>query len=168
MHLDTERLYLRPMTMHDVDDLVALHADPEVSRYMRAFDREEAVQRLRRDDADWREYGHGLFAMLAGDRSGFLGRVALKYWPQFDEAEVGWVLRRDAWGHGYATEAARACAAWGFKKFAYPYLTAMVRADNARSIRVAERLGMTPLREDVLFDVPVVVHAVSREAFSES
>jgi RimJ/RimL family protein N-acetyltransferase len=76
---------------------------PEVSRYMRAFDREEAVERLRRDDADWREHGHGMFAMLANDGTGFLGRVSLKYWPQFDEAEVGWVLRRDAWGHGYAT-----------------------------------------------------------------
>jgi RimJ/RimL family protein N-acetyltransferase len=168
VHLDTERLYLRPMTMHDVDDLVTLHADPEVIRYTRAFDREEAEQRLRRDDADWREYGHGLFAMLANDGTGFLGRVALKYWPQFDEAEVGWVLRREAWGHGYATEAARACAAWGFQQFAYPYLTAMIRSENAPSIRVAERLGMTPLREDVLFDVPVVVHAVSREAFSKS
>ena len=168
MHLDTERLYLRPMTMRDVDDLVALHADPEVSRYMRAFDREEAVQRLGRDDADWREYGHGLFAMLANSGGGFLGRVALKYWPQFDEAEVGWVLRREAWGLGYATEAARACADWAFAKFDYPYLTAMIRPANARSIRVAERLGMTPLREDVLFDVPVVVHAVSRETFSHS
>jgi RimJ/RimL family protein N-acetyltransferase len=165
VHIDTERLYLRPMTMRDVDDLVALHADPEVSRYMRALDPEEAVERLRRDDADWREYGHGLFAMFANDGSGFLGRVALKYWPQFDEAEVGWVLRREAWGHGYATEAARACAAWGFAEFDYPYLTAMIRAENARSINVAERLGMTPLRNDVLFDAPVVVHAVRRDKF---
>ena len=168
MHIDTERLYLRPMTTRDVDDLVALHSDPEVSRYMRPFDRDEAIERLRRDDADWREYGHGLLAVLANDGGGFLGRVALKYWPQFDEAEVGWVLRREAWGRGYATEAARACAAWGFAAFDYPYLTAMIRSENARSIRVAERLGMTPLREDVLFGVPVVVHAVSRQSFSES
>ena len=156
------------MTTRDVDDLVALHSDPEVSRYMLPFDRDEAIERLRRDDADWREYGHGLLAVLANDDGGFLGRVALKYWPQFDEAEVGWVLRREAWGRGYATEAARACAAWGFAAFDYPYLTAMIRSENARSIRVAERLGMTPLREDVLFGVPVVVHAVSRQSFSES
>jgi RimJ/RimL family protein N-acetyltransferase len=43
----------------------------------------------------------------------------------------------------------------------------MIRAENTRSIRVAERLGMTPLRDDVLFDVPVIVHSVSREAFSD-
>ncbi len=112
MHIDTKRLYLRPMAMRDVDDL-----------------------------------------------------VALKYWPQFDEAEVAWVLRREEWGHGYATEAARACADWGFREFAYPYLTAMIRPENARSVRVAERLGMTLLRDDSLFDVTVVVHFVERGTF---
>jgi RimJ/RimL family protein N-acetyltransferase len=165
VHIDTERLYLRPMTMHDMDDLVALHSEPEVREFMPAFDRDAMTERLRRDDAEWREYGHGLFALLASDDARFLGRVALKYWPQFDEAEVGWVLRHEEWGHGYATEAARACAAWGFREFEYPYLTAMIRPDNARSIRVAARLGMTPRREDLLFDVPVVVHSVDRAAF---
>ncbi len=166
MHIETDRLYLRPMTMRDVDDVVALHADPEVTRFMRAFNRDEAIQRLEADERDWIEHGHGLFALLASEDGRFLGRVALKHWPQFGEAELGWVLRRDEWGHGYATEAARACAEWGFREFDYPYLTAMIRAENTRSIRVAERLGMTPLREDALFDVPVVVYAAGREDFS--
>jgi RimJ/RimL family protein N-acetyltransferase len=166
VHIDTERLYLRPMTMHDVDDLLALHSAPEVREFMPALDRDDVIDRLRLDDDDWREYGHGLFAVFASDDGRFLGRVALKYWPQFDEAEVGWVLRPDAWGHGYATEAARGCAAWGLREFNYPYLTAMIRPANTRSIRVAERLGMTPLRDDVLFDVPVVVHAVDRATFA--
>jgi RimJ/RimL family protein N-acetyltransferase len=168
VHIDTERLYLRPMTMHDVDDLFALHAEPEVREFMRAFNRDEVIERLRRDDQDWSEHGHGLFALLASDDGRFLGRIGLKYWPQFEEAEVGWVLRREAWGNGYATEAARACAAWGFREFDYPYLTAMIRPENARSIRVAERLGMAPLREDLLFDVSVVVYWVDRTTFSNS
>jgi RimJ/RimL family protein N-acetyltransferase len=166
VHIDTDRLYLRPMTMRDADDLFALHSEPEVREFMPALDRDGVIDRLRRDDDDWTEYGHGLFAVLASDGGGFLGRVALKYWPEFDEAEVGWVLRREAWGHGYATEAARACAGWGFREFDYPYLTAMIRPVNERSIRVAERLGMTPLRDDVLFDSPVVVYSVDRATFS--
>jgi RimJ/RimL family protein N-acetyltransferase len=75
------------------------------------------------------------------------------------------VLRRQEWGHGYATEAARACADWGFRVFAYPYLTAMIVAENTRSIRVAEGLGMTRLRVELLFDVAVVVHSVERGTF---
>jgi len=168
VHIDTERLYLRPVTMHDVDDLLALHSEPKVREFMRAFDRDGVIERLHRDDQDWREYGHGLFALLASDDGRFLGRIGLKYWPQFDEAEVGWVLRPEVWGHGYATEAARACAGWGFREFDYPYLTAMIRPDNARSIHVAERLGMTPRREDLLFDVSVVVHSVDRATFTNS
>jgi RimJ/RimL family protein N-acetyltransferase len=165
VHIETERLYLRPMDMSDLDDFVALHADPEVSRYVRTFNHDEAIERLRRDEHEWREYGHGLFALLACDDGRFLGRVALKYWPQYDEAEVGWVLRRQEWGHGYATEAARACADWGFRVFAYPYLTAMIAAENTRSIRVAEGLGTTRLRDELLLDVAVVVHSVERRTF---
>ncbi|HTP23068.1 MAG TPA: GNAT family N-acetyltransferase [Solirubrobacteraceae bacterium] len=168
MHIDTDRLYLRPTTIHDIDDLLALHSEPEVREFMPPFDRDELVDRLRHYDEEWREYGHGMFVLLASDDGRFLGRIGLKYWPQFEEAEVGWVLRREEWGHGYATEAARACADWGFREFDYPYLTAMIRADNTRSIRVAERLGMTPRREDLLFDIPVIVHSVDRETFANS
>jgi RimJ/RimL family protein N-acetyltransferase len=168
VHIDTERLYLRPMTMHDVDDLLALHSEPEVREFMGAVDRDELVDRVRRADAEWREYGHGMFVALASDDGRFLGRIGLKYWPQFEETEVGWALRREEWGHGFATEAARACVDWGFREFDYPYLTAMIRADNTRSMRVAERLGMTARREDVLFDIPVIVHSVDRATFSNS
>jgi Acetyltransferase (GNAT) domain len=88
-----------------------------------------------------------MFAVL--DRGcRFLGRARLKYWPQFEETEVGWAFRRDAWGHGYATEAARACLEWGFGSLDVPYLTAMIHPDNEASIQLARRLGMSPLRED--------------------
>jgi RimJ/RimL family protein N-acetyltransferase len=88
----------------------------------------------------------------------------LKYWPQFQETEAGWLLRRDAWGHGYATEAARACVDWGFATLPVPYVTAMIQPENTRSIQVAQRLGFEPVREDVLLGEPVVVHSVKRGA----
>ena len=71
------------------------------------------------------------------------------------------MLRPDVWGHGFATEAGRACLEWGFRQFDLPYLNAMIQPDNARSIRVAERLGMTPLRRDALVDIPVVVYCLA-------
>jgi len=160
--IETERLWLRPMRIGDLDDFAALHADPEVTGFIRPLDRTEAEERLRRDEVEWRERGHGLLAMLDRESGAFLGRCGLKHWPQFGETELGWVLRRDAWGHGYATEAARACAEWGFAELDVPYLTAMVDPDNARSIRVAERLGMAPMRDDVLLGDPVVVYGLDR------
>lgn len=162
MLIETERLLLRPMEMEDLDEFAALHLDPGVTRFIRPLDRAAAEERLRRDESEWLERGHGLLAVLDRRDGDFLGRCGLKYWPQFDETELGWVLRRNAWGHGYATESARACIKWGFSEFDVPYLTAMINRDNVRSVRVAERIGLTPIRDDVLLGDPVVVYGIDR------
>jgi RimJ/RimL family protein N-acetyltransferase len=161
--IETHRLVLRPLGLADIDEFAALHDDPEVTRFVRRLERPEAEERLRLAEREWLERGHGMFAVLDGASGRFLGRVGLKYWPQFDETEVGWVLRRNAWGHGYATEAARACLDWGFSSLDVPYLTAMIQPENDASIRVARRLGMAPLRSDVLDGVAVVVFSLSRD-----
>jgi len=172
--LETNRLVLTPMTLDDVDAYLGLHADPDVIAFLGEMDRALAVTRLEKDDRQWGRFGYGLFKLSARDDGRFLGRVGLRYWPQFDETEVGWTLRREEWGHGYATEAAVAVADWGFRTVPVPYLTACIEPRNARSIAVAERLGMTPLREDVLDGIPAiggkvidgiecVIYAVRRE-----
>ena len=163
MQIQTDRLLLRPITLADLDEFVAIHADAAVTRFVRSFAPDQAIARIRLDQREWAERGHGLVAIIERATGRFIGRAGLKYWPQLDETEVGWVLRRDAWGHGFATEAGRACLNWGFESLQVRYLTAMIRPDNARSIHVAKRLGMSPLRRDVLTDVPVVVYAVNRE-----
>jgi RimJ/RimL family protein N-acetyltransferase len=113
------------------------------------------------------ERGHGLMAIVERATERFLGRSGLKYWPQFDETEVGWVLRADVWGHGFATEAGGPCLDWGFRALDDPYLTAMIVPDNVRSIQVATRLGMRPLRRDLLMDLSVVVFSIDRPGSSE-
>jgi RimJ/RimL family protein N-acetyltransferase len=160
--IETERLLLRPVALQDVDQLVALHDHPEVARFIRRLERPAAEERLRLAEREWLERGHGLFAVLDRLTGRFLGRAGLKYWDQFGETEVGWALRRDAWGHGYATEAARACLSWGFASLDVQYLTAMINPKNEASIRVAHRLRMSHLREDVLLGDHVVVYSLDR------
>lgn len=164
MKLETPRLLMRPMEPGDLDDFAALHADPEVTRFVLALDRDAAAERLRANEVEWRERGHGILAVLDRDSGAFLGRCGLKFWPDLGETEVGWIFRRDAWGRGYATEAARACIEWGFAAFDLPYMTAMIDPRNAPSVRVADRLGMEPLREDELLGVPVVVYSLASQA----
>jgi RimJ/RimL family protein N-acetyltransferase len=158
VRLETPRLLLRRFEGSDLEDFAAMQADPEVTRFVRAMDRRQCEERLRQDEVDWRERGHGLLAVFDRRSGEFLGRTGLRLWPQFGETEVGWVLRREAWGNGFATEAARACLEWGLRDFDFPYLTAMIEPANERSIRVAERIGMAPLREDVLLDADVIVY----------
>ena len=165
--IDTERLWLRRAEPGDLEEFVALHADPEVTQFVRPLKRAEAKDRLRKDEQEWRQRGHGLFIIVDRASGAFLGRTGLKYWPQFDETEVGWILKRDAWGHGYATEAARACIAWGFENLEVPYLTSMINPANVRSIHVAKRLELTPGRDDVLLGDPVQVYMAERPQTSE-
>jgi RimJ/RimL family protein N-acetyltransferase len=161
--IETDRLLLRRFSPEDLDHFVALHSEPEVTRFIRPLGREEAAERLHRDEVEWAERGHGILAVFEKAGGEFVGRAGLKYWPQFDETELGWALRREAWGQGYATEAARACRDWGLAELDVPYLTAMIVPVNARSIAVAERLGMSAIREDELLGEAVVVYAVERE-----
>lgn len=162
MRIETERLLLRRFGPEDLDEFAALHGDPQVTQFVRPLDRAACEERLALDRREWRDRGHGLIAVCDLRDDELLGRCSIKHWPQFDETEVGWMLRRDAWGQGYATEAARACAEWGFDRLPVLYLTAMIAAGNLRSLRVAERLGFTPMRDDVLLGEPVVVHALHR------
>jgi RimJ/RimL family protein N-acetyltransferase len=164
--IETDRLLLVRITIDDLDEFVAMHAHPDVRRFLGAYERPQALVRLSADERQWRERGHGLLAVRERASGAFLGRVSLKHWPEFAETEVGWALRREAWGQGYATEAARASAAWAFANLDIPYLTAMIEPANARSAAVAGRLGMTPLRTDELMGVPVVVHAIDRAAWA--
>lgn len=161
--LETERLRLPRITLAELDELIAIHAEPAVARFMGPFDRAEAARWFDRNQQEWGELGYGRLGIVERTSRRFLGRSGLKYWPQFDETEVGWMLRSDVWGQGFATEAGRACLEWGFQEFEFPYITAMIRPDNDRSARVAERLGMTPLRTDVLLGQPVIVYSVERD-----
>ncbi len=153
---------LRPIEVGDLGDLVAMHADPVTVSFFDAVTREEVVEWIDRSLAEWEERGYGKLAIVDRKSGEFLGRSGLKYWPQFDEVEVGWVLMPGARGRGVATEAGHACLEWGFHDLDVPYITAMIEPRNESSTAVAERLGMTPLRDDLLHDRPVVVHAVRR------
>ena len=63
--------------------------------------------------------------------------------PEFDETEVLWALHPDAWGHGYATEVARAALAYGFDTLGLDLIFAITLPDNLASQAVMKRLGLT-------------------------
>jgi RimJ/RimL family protein N-acetyltransferase len=159
--IETERLRLRPLTTADVDAFVALHQDERVNRFVGAYTHRQALTRLSAIERQWATRGHGLCAVELRSTGEFLGRCGLQYWRQFDEVEAGWTLRAEAWGRGYATEAARAAVEWGFERLGLTSVTAMIRPGNTASERVAERLGFERRREDVLFGHPVTVYALT-------
>lgn len=162
---DTQRLRFRPLTTVDVDELVALHEDPLVARFLGSRDRVWVEGLVRMADEERAERGYGRIAVIERESGRFLGRTGLRHWQQFGETEVSWVLHADARGKGYAPEAGGAALRWGFEQFELPYLTAMIQPDNTASLRVAERLGMKPIRTERLLGEEVIVHAIERVDF---
>jgi RimJ/RimL family protein N-acetyltransferase len=160
---DTERLRFRPLAIEDVDELVVMHEDPLVARFMGSHDHSWFERYIRMVGDEWAERGHGRVAIVERESGRFLGRSGLKHWPQFGETEVGWALHGGARGRGYATEAGAASLRWGFERLELPLITANIQPANAASFRVAERLGMKPIRSDELIGEAVSVYAISRE-----
>ncbi|WP_320670302.1 GNAT family N-acetyltransferase [Patulibacter defluvii] len=145
--LPTARLLLRRWRADDHAPLAAINGDPEVMRYIGsgALSRAASDELVGRLEDEWRRCGHGLWAIerrADGRLLGFCGLAVPLFLSQVLPAvEVGWRLARDAWGHGYATEAAQAAVAAGWA-IGLRQLIAIVHPDNERSLAVAERLGM--------------------------
>jgi RimJ/RimL family protein N-acetyltransferase len=162
VELRTERLLMRPPEDADLEDLVALHDDPAMVRVFGDTTREEMVDWIAIARRDWEERGHGRVVIRDREDGAFLGRTGLRFWPEFGEVELGWSLAAAARGRGIATEAGRAWLDWGFRELDLPYFTSMIDPWNTASIAVAERLGMTRLRDDELNGEPMLVYALSR------
>ncbi|MFF8773844.1 GNAT family N-acetyltransferase [Kitasatospora sp. NPDC015120] len=150
--LTTERLVLRRFTADDVDALVELDADPEVTRYLtggRPTPREVVESALLPLYLDhYRRYGD-LGWWAAEERAGgaFLGWFEFRP-PAGDrtEAELGYRLRRPAWGRGYATEGSRALIRRGFTGLGVERVVAYTMAVNRGSRRVMEKSGLSYVR----------------------
>ena len=146
--LRTERLLLRQWREDDFDPFAELNADPEAMRFFpSALTREQsdALATLARTMLS--ERGWGLWAVEVVDGAPFVGFVGLNV-PTFEApflpaVEIGWRLGREHWGHGYATEGARAAARFGFEELGLDEIVSFTSVVNERSRRVMERLGMT-------------------------
>ena len=161
--LETPRLIMRPLTRAYLPDLVDMYEAPEVTRFLKSLDEAGHLQRLRESEEMWATRGYGRAAIHDRATGRFVGRGGLQYWAHFDEVEVTWALRREAWGQGLATEAGGAWLDWGLEHLDVSYVTAYIDPENTASRSVAERMGMAVLRTDVQHDRRVLVYARARE-----
>lgn len=154
--METERLLLRQWRDDDLAPFAALNADPEVMEHFPApLTPEQAAELVGRHQALLGAGEPGLFATEVKATGEFIGFVGLAV-PRFEASftpcvEIGWRLARSAWGHGYASEAARAVLDHGFNTLVLNEIVSFTAAGNQRSRAVMERIGMTFVEE---FDHP--------------
>lgn len=145
MILETRRLWLREFVPQDADPLEAVLGDPVAMQYYpAAFDRKGVEEWIGKNIGRYQRDGHGLWAMVLKDSAELIGDCGctLQEVEGTNHVEVGYHVRRDLWGRGYATEAARACMEFAFAKLGAERVISMIRPENMQSRRVAEKNGM--------------------------
>ncbi len=177
--LETERLILRPWTVADLPVLSAFQLDPVLMHHFgKARLVDDSAERLERNQRFDRELGFTFKAVVRKADAEVIGNCGLKpitLPPEIlplarpDDIEMGWLLRQDCWGKGYALEAATAVLDWGLSLA--PRVIALTAATNVPSWGLMRRLGMAHLPEwdfihpDVAeghFAGPSVVYAKER------
>jgi len=144
--LDTERLRLREFRAADTEALYRLDSDPRVMRYIgdgSIGTRASVAGALARARKYYRVYpGLGAWPAEARATGAFIGWFCLKYVPKTVEVEVGYRLLPEAWGHGYATEGARALVRRGFQDLGLHRIIGLTHPDNIASQRVLRKAGL--------------------------
>jgi RimJ/RimL family protein N-acetyltransferase len=142
--LHTDRLVLRAFTPDDFEPFAQIVSDPEVVQYLDAgapISREECWRGMALFIGHWHLRGYGWWAVEDRRSRDFLGRIGLynpEGWPGI---EIGWLLRRDKWGAGLATEGATAALTFAFDVVGATHVISLIDVRNTRSIRVAEKIG---------------------------
>jgi RimJ/RimL family protein N-acetyltransferase len=170
MTLETERLILRPFRESDFEAYAAMCADAEVMRYIgpgQPLSREDAWRSLALALGHWQLRGYGLWAVeerASGELVGRIGCWNPEGWPG---PEIGWMLRRSSWGHGLATEGARAALRYAFTALRWARALSLIHPDNAASVRVAERLGERFQGRSEVMGRTALVYAINRDRWEQ-
>ena len=162
--VESARLVLRQFTAHDADLLIELDSDPAVMRYLTGGEptmpaarvRDQVIPSVLRTYERWNGR-FGLFAAYEKETGAFIGWFHLRPEPTGpqDEVELGYRLRQDAWGKGYATEGSQALVDKGFLELGVNTVWGETMAVNVASQKVMEKVGMSvvevlPTPDDML------------------
>lgn len=168
MEIQTEHLILRPWCQEDYEPFARLNADSRVMEYFpHLLSRQESDLYAQARQKEIDREGWGAWAVSISGTAGFIGTIGLKkvdlsvhFMPA---VEIAWRLAYDFWGQGYATEGAHAVLKYGFDTLFLDEIVAYTAAQNYRSRRVMEKIGMTYNPKDD-FDHPKIAreHKLSR------
>ncbi len=151
LQLDTDRLILRPPCAGDLDDWAAFAADQQAMRHLGGtMPRAVAWRSLATVVGAWQLQGFGFFFVFEKATGAWVGRVGPWQPEGWPGTEVGWGIKRDRWGQGYAPEAAHAAMDWVLGQHPWQQVIHSIDPDNLPSKAVAAKLGSRLLRMDTL------------------
>ncbi|MDY8135415.1 GNAT family N-acetyltransferase [Aquimarina sp. 2201CG5-10] len=143
--IETERLWLREITLDDKEEMFQLHSNSDVQKYTGeppVESIEVIEQAIQTRINDYKKYGYGRWATFLKNEKQFVGWAGLAYLPEFDEIDLGYRFSSKYWGMGFATEASQAILTYGFDKLKLKRIIAIAMKENKASIKVMEKVGM--------------------------
>ncbi len=142
--LETSRLLLKPFTPNDLDNLFALNSDAETMKYIAPpLGKQQVIEVLHWFTREWERLGYGWFAIFNKENQDFMGQCGLQCLegkPDAKDTELAFVIAKQYWGHGYATEAAQAVLEFGMNTAGLRRFVAVTMEDNIPSQRVLDKL----------------------------
>ncbi|MBB4397505.1 GNAT family N-acetyltransferase [Bradyrhizobium sp. ERR14] len=160
----TDNLNAERLNESHLDDLVALHLDPEASRYLGGVRSAEATEKyLVANMAHWDQYGFGLWTLRTKDGA-FAGRAGIRHIlvNDVDEIEIAYAFVRGVWGRGFASEIATALTRIGLSQLELPSLIGIVYVANGASRRVLEKSNYLLERSANRHGEDVVIYRIRR------
>lgn len=146
--IETERLWLAGWEPEQLEDLVQLHGDPEVARFLSErglpWTRDEARARLAIWLDEFARFRMGKLRLVRKSDGVLVGRAGYSLYPPTGEPEIGFALYPEHWGSGYATEAASALRDWLFRDTDWDHFIGFADVRNHASLAVLRRIGMEP------------------------
>lgn len=163
VHIETERLILRDLYNEDAQSIYELDSDPEVHKFLgkkpiKSLD--EAVEIIEFINLQYQENGIGRWAVIDKESKNFIGWSGFKFITtpingRKNYYDLGYRFIRKFWGKGFASESAKACLNYGFKKMNQKQFFAMADKKNLASNKILEKIGMIKIDE---FDYEAVPH----------
>ena len=165
--LETLRLRLEPFDETHFAGLLALNSDPVVMQFLGDGSPATAVEvqaSIASAKERWERFGFSWWSIIRRDSDEIIGAGCVQHIENEpgNPVEIGWRLKRDHWGHGYATEAARAMIAFAFDVLGVAAIHATTHPSNERSINVMKRLGMRSLGLQPYYGRLVAVYVLDR------
>jgi len=163
--ITTPRLTLRPFASTDDIPLHRILNEPKILQYFPRTDPPD-MERMQgiveRQLIHWEEHNLGWWAVVPHGQSELIGWNGLQYLPETDEVEVGYLLSRQFWGQGFATEGARASLDFGFTVLGLNQIIGLTHPENTASQRVLEKCGLTYVEEKEYFGMKLFRYTLQR------
>jgi len=166
--ITTERLSLREFTPEDYSALVALRSDKDFMSFSSVSTPEKTAEFLHKHSEAYERDGFSKWAVIDCKTNRLIGYCGL-CWVDVDGekiVELGYRLSKDCWGRGLGTEAVIAAKNWAFTETNLTELVSCISEDNQRSVRVAEKNGMTFWKKWRFLGEEVLVYRITKKAIS--